>query len=202
MCATWSRGMPMPVSRTSMRTSVVSCRQRSSTQPSRVYLMAFETRFLRIWPTRDGSLCTQSAQASTRSSIPLLAATLANSRRSSSNSAATLKSVISGLIAPDSSLLMSSSEFSSRDIDPDGLTLVLQRLDHRPLADHAPQGAIEHGERLQRLAQVVARCREEPALRLVGAVGGFAAQRAARLRRACGRSRRGSPLRQACGHRR
>ena len=110
--------MPTPVSSTSIRTNGASCRQRKRTQPSRVYLTAFETRFRRICSTSEGSLYTASSQTSISSCRPLSAAMLANSIRSSSNIAATVKSVGSGLMAPDSSLLMSSKALSNRDIAP------------------------------------------------------------------------------------
>ena len=80
--------------------------------------MALETRFLRICPTNDGSLWTFSWADSISSRRPLLAAMVANSGRNSSNRAATVKSVGSGLMAPDSSLLISSNAFSSRDMAP------------------------------------------------------------------------------------
>ena len=83
-----------------------------------MYLTAFETRFLKICSTNEGSLYTASRHDSTSSRSPLLAAILANSMRISSKMAATVKSVGSGLIAPDSSLLMSSKALSSLDMAP------------------------------------------------------------------------------------
>ena len=59
-----------------MRTSAASCRQRSSTQPSRVYLIAFETR-LREYLADERRIAVHAVvrRPRPRSSIPLLAAT-------------------------------------------------------------------------------------------------------------------------------
>ena len=62
----------------------------------------------------------------------------------------------------------------------DGLFLLAQHLAAFLVADHAPQRAVEQAERLQRLAQIVARRGEKAALGEIG-VFGFAARFLERL---------------------
>src|SRR5579885_648824 len=162
--------MPMPESRTSMRTRACSCRQRSVTPPLGVYLMALDTRFLSIWLTSDGSVRTWSRHGSMVSCSPLLRAMSSNTLRIPSNSSATVTSEISGRRAPDSSLLMSSRAFNNRDI-ADGVFLLGEDFAGMGVLRHALQGPVQQREGLQRLAQVVAGGREKPAFGLVGADG-------------------------------
>ena len=180
----------MPVSSTSMRTSPRSCRQRKRTQPSRVYLMAFDTRLLRICCTSEGSLCTQSVHSSTCSFRPLFAARLAKSLRSSVNNAATVKSVSSGLMAPDSSLLMSSRAFKSRDIAPMACSCCQSASAASGSVTIRRKRAIEKGEALEGLAQVVTGGGQKAALGQIGTIGFVARHDQLRPQRVCGRSRR------------
>ena len=83
-------------------------------------------------------------------------------------------------MTPDSSLLMSSSAFSRRDIASTACSCSLSTSRHSSVLDHAAQGAVEQPECLQRLAQIVARGGEKAALGERGMFG-FAARVAHRL---------------------
>ena len=67
-------------------------------------------------------------------------------------------------MTPDSSLLMSSSAFSRRDIASMACSCWPQHLEAFRVADHAAQGAVQQAERLQRLTQIMARGGEKAAL--------------------------------------
>ena len=156
-----------------MRTSPRSCRQRKCTQPSRVYLMAFDTRLLKICCTSEGSLCTQSVHSSTCSFRPLFAARLAKSLRSSSEQRGHSEVRQLGFDCAGFKLADVEQGVQEPRHRPDRLFLLSECIGGIRFTHDTAQGAIEKGEALEGLAQIVA-CRGEKAalgqIRTIGLV--------------------------------
>jgi hypothetical protein len=180
--------MPTPVSSTSIRTNAASCRQRKRTQPSRVYLTAFETRFLKICSTNEGSLYTASLHAFDFELEPLVGR---NTREFQAQllengghrKIGRLGSDRSGLELADVEQGIEQSRHG-----PDCLLLLRQGFDRVVIGRAPAQGAIEQFESLQRLTQIVTGGGEKAALALVGPVGALT-RRSASTRAASAASR-------------
>ena len=93
----------------------------------------------------------------------------------------------SSLIAPDSSLLMSSKRVQQARHRVDGLFLLAQYFATFRVVDHAAQRAVQQAERLQRLTQVVAGGGEKAALGERGVFGFATLRRAPPVPPACAR---------------
>ncbi len=155
--------------------------QRSCTLPSLVYLMRIRDEVADHLADRAMHRNARGRRTlSTSRCRPLLAASAANSRRISSNSWATLKSDEFRLRSrPDSQLADVEQRIQQAGHRTDGLLVLLQHFGEGPVFHESARRAVQQRQRLQGLAQVMARGREEAALRLIGAIGFFARLRGA-----------------------
>ena len=149
--------------------------------------MAFDSRLRSTWPTSAGSECTRAGGVIDRQPQSLaggeageVAPQLLEQRR---------QLEVGELELDGAGLELADVE--QRVEQPrhrvDGLLLLAQHLEAFRVADHAAQGAVQQPERLQRLAQVVARGGEEAALGEIGVLGFAARVAAAPARPACAR---------------